>query len=359
MGALKEPEEHLRRLDSLVLGLHDEVDRPRGLMDLNRPHLVRCHDPESAALDHGWPTHPDRGASDRDHHIAAAQQRSVPGEAATGSDPDERHVPRERSKPREGTGVESGHHCGVGVTRPTPASLGKEDDWQLESIGELKETILLAVVALALGAGEHHVVVRDHDARCRLDSEELRVDRADPTHEAISRRLSDQLSLASTLSLRRIGESPVLDEAPRVDEIGQVLARGAEPRRSPPRHTFGPGVVVQQCFSGSQLGEAVDALVRDDGLSAIVLASSHELDQDRADLHPVAMCDQVSHDDDIDLGGHQVLHLHRLQHADRPASRDPLAERRQPDHRRHHRRAHVPCFSAHVGTIAKSVVNEP
>ena len=52
----------------------------------------------------------------------------------------------------------------VGVARAPGSALGEEDDGEAPVLREFEQAVLLAMVLLALGAGEHRVVVRDHDA---------------------------------------------------------------------------------------------------------------------------------------------------------------------------------------------------
>ena len=62
-------------------------------------------------------------------------------------------------------GVEAGHRLHVDVARPAAAALGEEDQRDALLLDDLEQPVLLVMVGLALGAGQHRVVVvRDGDA---------------------------------------------------------------------------------------------------------------------------------------------------------------------------------------------------
>ena len=82
------------------------------------------------------------------------EQRGVAGEAASRHDADERHLPAQRAEQREGLGVEPGHDGHVGVAGAPAAALGEEHHGEPQPLDELEEAVLLAVVHLALGAGQ-------------------------------------------------------------------------------------------------------------------------------------------------------------------------------------------------------------
>ena len=53
----------------------------------------------------------------------------------------------------------------VGVAGPAAAALGEEHDRQPQPLDDVEQAVLLAVVLVALGAGQHRVVVRQHRGR--------------------------------------------------------------------------------------------------------------------------------------------------------------------------------------------------
>jgi hypothetical protein len=103
-----------------------------------------------------------------------------------------------------------------------PAALGEQNYRQLTPCGDLKQAILLCVVAYALGAGENHVVVGHRHALPAVDL-------ADPTDQAIGGSAGDQLIPRTPALLGGEEQRPVLDEGALVQEIREVLAGGAPP----------------------------------------------------------------------------------------------------------------------------------
>ena len=307
-------------------------------MDRHRSHLVGSHDAEPPALDHGRAAHADRGALDGDHDVTAAEQRGIAGEAAARGDPDQRHLARQPGEEGEGPGVEARDHGGVGVARSTTAALGEEHHRQAQALGELEEPILLGMVALALGAGEDHVVVRHHHAARRLRSEALGVDGGDATDQPVGRGLGDQLRLGAAGPLGGIGEAAVLDQAPLVDEVRHVLPRRAQAEDVALGHALGPGGVGQRRLAGEELDQTVRSLRR--RLSLDVGDHAHPT----PDHEEVALRHGVAdrHDDLGDLHGlrccDRVLHLHRLDERHDAVGAEGRTERRgERSHRAHHR----------------------
>ena len=71
----------------------------------------------------------------------------------------------------------------------------------------------------------------------------------------------DQVVEVAAAALGGDREAPVLDEAARVDQVGEVLARGAAARRVAPRDRLGAGRVLGQRPPRQQLGEVGALLV--------------------------------------------------------------------------------------------------
>ena len=110
------------------------------------PDLVGTEHAEAAAFDHRRAAHADVRVRGRDHDVAAAEQRRVAGEAATGVDADERHEAAQRAEQVERHAVEPGEPGAVGVAGPAAAALGEEHDRKPHAFGELEQPVLLAVV---------------------------------------------------------------------------------------------------------------------------------------------------------------------------------------------------------------------
>ena len=157
------------------------------------PIVLRREHAEPAALDHRRAAHPDVRVRGGDHHVAAAEQRGVAGEAAARRDADERHQPAQRGEVWKARQSRPETPVRVGVAGPPAAALGEEHDRQAEPLGQLEHAVLLAVVLHALRAGEHRVVVGHHDALRGWPVEAIAVDAADAGDQAVGRRALDQL----------------------------------------------------------------------------------------------------------------------------------------------------------------------
>ena len=105
---------------------------------------------------------------------------------------------------------------------PAAAALGEEDGRQAHPLDELEQAVLLAVAERALGAGEHRVVVgEDRAGGCPSNSVAVAAD------HPVGRRALDEVLRSRRARCAAIASAAVLDEAARVDEVRDVLARGA------------------------------------------------------------------------------------------------------------------------------------
>ena len=114
--------------------------------------------------------------------ITVSQQPSraaLPAKHRPAAMPDRGHQPGEPGEVLEGAGVEPGDHRHVRVAGPAPAALGEEHHRQPEPLDQLEDAVLLGVVALALGPGEHRVVVGDHRAPGPVLGHQVAVDPPD------------------------------------------------------------------------------------------------------------------------------------------------------------------------------------
>ena len=82
----------------------------------------------------------------------------------------------------------------------------------------------------ALGAGEDGVVVGEHRAGGAI-AEELAVDPGGAADQPVGGGAGDQVVELAPAALGGDREAPVLDEGAGVDEVLEVLARGAAARR--------------------------------------------------------------------------------------------------------------------------------
>ena len=202
------------------------------MLDVDRPDLLRLVHAETAALDHRRPAHADARVLGGDDDVAAAEQRGVAGEAVARRDAHQRHEAAQLREQLERAAVEARDDRHVDVARATAAALGEQHDRQPAPLGDLEQAVLLRVVAHPLGAREHHVVVgHRHAAEA--------VDLADAGDEAVGGGARDQLLARAPALLRREQQRPVLDEAALVEQVVEVLARGAPPALVPARDRVG------------------------------------------------------------------------------------------------------------------------
>ncbi len=207
-------------LDRRRLVIDQHIDHAIGRLYRDRPNVRGSEHAQPPALDHRRPAHPHIRFRRRHNHVATPQQRRVAGKAPSRHDADQRHLPAQTGEQRKRIGVQPGHDRHVGVARPTAAALGEQHDGQRQAGHELEQAVLLLVVHLALGAGQHGVVVRQHRHR-------LPVDATDPGHQPIRRRALDQLGHTAPGPLRRHHQRPVLLETAGVAQVRQVLPRRA------------------------------------------------------------------------------------------------------------------------------------
>ena len=148
-----------------------------------------------------------------------------------------------------------GHDGHVGVTGPPPAALGEQDDGQSQAFDELEEAVLLAVVHLALGAGQDGIVVRQHGAARPFLVEEVTVDPPDARNEAVCGRVGDEVLGAAARPLGCDDEPAVLLEAAGVAQVLDVLPRRPAPARVPALGGAGPSRIERGVHPGLQLGQ--------------------------------------------------------------------------------------------------------
>ena len=212
---------------------HQHVDDAVGRLHRRRPHRIGVDTPQAAAFDHRRPAHADAGGLRRDHHVAAAQQRRVAGEAAPVHDAHQRHLPRQRGQAREAGAVQARHAQPVDIARPAAAAFGEQHQRQLLRRGQRQQAVGLGVVEDALRAGEHGVVVGHHRHRPAADQ-------AGAGDEPVGRCVALQVVEAAAAALRRHRERAVLGEAAGVEQVVDVLARTAPACCVAPCHRFGP-----------------------------------------------------------------------------------------------------------------------
>ena len=176
-------------------------------------------DAEAAALDHRGAAHADRGVLRGDDDVAAAEHRGVAGKAIAGDDADDRHQPRELCELHEGRPVEAGHAEPVGIAGTAAAAFGIKHQRQPPLLGQAQHAVDLLVVHVALGAGQHGVVVGDHHAAGGIRAEFFRVHGGDAGDQAVGRRVADEVVDLAPPALGGDRERAVFDKGAVIDEL--------------------------------------------------------------------------------------------------------------------------------------------
>ncbi len=135
--------------------------------------------------------------------------------------------PESSGELHEGRTIEPGHAEPVGIARPAAAAFGIEHQGHAPVFRERQHAVDLLVVHVALRAREHGVVVGHDDAAPALGPELLGVDGRDAHDEAVGRRVLDEIVELAPAPLRRDRKAAILHERAVVDELRDILARGA------------------------------------------------------------------------------------------------------------------------------------
>ena len=205
----------------------DQAHHAVAALHVDRPDRLRRIHAEPAALDHRRPAHPDVGVRGRDDHVAHPGQRGVAGEATPGHDRHQRHPAAQSGQHPEGRHVQPGGAADVGVPGPAAAALGEQHHRQPFPGGQLEDAVGLGVVAHALRPGQHGVVVGHHHGLGGGAPEPVRADGRQAGDQAVGRGVGDQVLLGAPAALRGNGQRAVFDEAAGIDQVGDVLPRGA------------------------------------------------------------------------------------------------------------------------------------
>src|SRR5204863_2958668 len=110
---------------------------------------------------------------------------------------------------------------------------------QPHALDQLEQPVLLAVADHPLRAREHGVVVGEDRARRAL-AEEIAIHPSRAGDETVGGGSLDQLPDLAAGALGRDAEGPVLDEAARIDEVVDVLARRPSAGVVPSLDRLGP-----------------------------------------------------------------------------------------------------------------------
>ena len=156
--------------------------------------------------------------------------------------------------------------------RPPPPSV-KKMTGRRECCGDLEQPVFLAMILRALRSGENGVVVREHRATCMRLVEQVTVHAADARDHPVGRCLLDEILNRPTAALSGDDQRPVFDERPGVDQIVDVLARGAMSGLSPAGNGVGPTIVQADGMSIERFGEVRPHGVEIDIRGALVVMS--------------------------------------------------------------------------------------
>ena len=195
---------------------------------------------------------------------------ALPAKQSPGGHADQRHEAAEAARMGEGRDVEAGHPGGVGVARPPAAALGEEDDREPQPLDQLEEAVLLAVVLVALGAGQHHVVVGHDRSAGAVVVEEVAVDAAEPGDQAVGRRALDEVLDASRRArCAATTSAPYSTKLPGSHRSSTFSPGRALAAFAPAGHGVGAGRVERERLAPVHLGEVVPDRVEVDGLGAL------------------------------------------------------------------------------------------
>ncbi len=187
------------------------------------------------------------------------------------------------------------------------------------------------MVQRALRAGEHGVVVSDDETASAIGRKAVAVDAAEAGHDAIGGRIADQVVARPARRLRGDRKRAIFEEAARVDQRGDVLARRAMVGLAAPGDGVRPARVLAEGLPLQHLGQVrTDRVEVARRLFGLVLAADlGRLEEDDR----VALVDRVSFPcarpahDAAARRGDEVLHLHRFEDGDLLARADAIAVR--------------------------------
>jgi hypothetical protein len=125
----------------------------------------------------------------------------------------------------EGRAVEAGHAEPVGIAGAAAAALAIKYQRHPPLLGQAQHAVDLLVVHMALGAGQHGVIVGDHHAAGVMRTEFFRVDGGNAGDQAIRRRVLDEVVDLAPAALGGDRQRAVFDEGTRIDQLRDVFPR--------------------------------------------------------------------------------------------------------------------------------------
>ena len=224
---------------AFILG--EDIDDAVGFLHLDRTDFLGFEYPKTAAFDHRRTTHADVRSACCNDHIAAAKYRRVARETAPRSNANQgRH--RRHARPQ----LEAAHvPAAFRVSGTSAAAFAEEYRRQSPALRGLDQSIHFAVVVRALSAGKHRIVICHHRTSGGIIAEAPAINPSQAHDHAVSRSLLDQLLQGMSLAACCHHQAAVLDEGSRIEEIVDILARGALPGFAAPLH--GGRALFVQC----------------------------------------------------------------------------------------------------------------
>ena len=227
------------------------------------------------------------------------------------------------------------------VAGPPAAAFAHQHERQAQLLRSIDQAVRLFVALVALCAGKHRPVIR-HDRRpARLLAVQARVDRPQPGDDAVVGAEPQKLVAAAARALVGQGEHAVFDETALIDQIGDVLARGAHAQRVPLGHRAGPALVGHRPAAFEHLGQIGADMIGigrfSRAIKALVRIARKIKEQRLSRRNRITRRGKDRGNLAAGLAAQLALHLHGLDHRDRLAGDDPVAQphAKRMDHARH------------------------
>ena len=173
---------------------------------------------------------------------------------------------------------------------------------------------------MALGTGQHGVVVGDHHTACLLGADLVGVDGGDAGDQAVGGRVLDQVIELAAAALRGDRQRAVFDERPGIDQLRDVFSRGALVGLAPSLDRCRATGIERVGVARDHLRQIGTDVIEIDGrflLGVIAIHFGGFDEQDRLALHQrhaIAGCDPGDYP--AMGGGDEMLHLHGFDHRD-------------------------------------------
>lgn len=225
--------------------------------------------------------------------------------------------------------IEPGDADEVAIAGTPAAAFGEQHQWQPPLLGQTEQAVGLLVVHHPLGAGEHRVVVGQHQAARGLCAKAGGAHAAGAGHQAIGGAEFQQFFRGAPTTLGGQGEATVFAEAALIQQVEHVLPRGALAAPAPPRHRLRAAGIAQCGLAIQHFGE-VGADMRQvrrlfDLRQCLVAVQRFQEQQRPALFQGVSEARGERADDAAASGLDLEFHLHRFHQRDALAGPQSLA----------------------------------